>query len=66
MSMTYSAHAQQKPRGNVSAITGQKFKMKSKKLQKKKQINYINSIKLVAGVGTANYFGDLCNGFEYE
>ena len=64
MSMTYSAYAQQKPRGNVSAITGQKFKMKAKKLQKRKQINYINSIKLVAGLGTSNYFGDLCDGFD--
>lgn len=57
------ANAQQKPRSNVSAITGQKFNSKKKKQQQKRQFNYINSIKGIFGVGVANYAGDLCKGF---
>lgn len=59
-----NSFGQSKPRGNVSAMTGQKFKMRAKKNKGKKQINYINSIKLVAGTGTSHYFGDLCDGFD--
>lgn len=61
---TTNSFAQRKPRGNTSSITGQKFKMKAKQLRRKKQINYINSIKLIAGFGSAGYFGDLCSGID--
>lgn len=55
--------AQQKPRSNVSAVTGQKFKQKRKKARGRREINYINSIKGTLALGVANYSGDLCSGF---
>lgn len=57
-----ASFGQGKARSNVSAITGQKFKMRKKKSSGRKQINYINSIKLIGGFGSSAYFGDLCSG----
>ena len=59
-----TSFGQAKPRGNISAITGQKFKMRQKKSNGRKQINYINSIKLIGGIGSTAYFGDLCSGMD--
>lgn len=36
--------------------------MRKKKSSGRKQINYINSIKLIGGFGSSAYFGDLCSG----
>lgn len=44
-----------------STITGRKTRL-HKKMRRKKPVNYINAIKLVAGGGTASYLGDLCDG----
>ncbi len=61
----YSSAQYKSPRGGRSAITGRKFNPNKKKaLKKKKPRNYINSIKGYGALGSSNYFGDLCDGFD--
>lgn len=59
-----STYSQAQFSKNKSAVTGQKFKLKSGKKLKRRQkpINYINSIDLSVGTGMSTYYGDLCSG----
>lgn len=52
---------------NKSSITGSKFKMKKRKPgggSRRMPQNYLNSIKGMAGINGASYYGDLCDGPE--
>ena len=68
-STTDYTHAQYK-KNKKSSITGNKFKVKKRKSSngpssnRRLPKNYIRSIKLYGLLGTATYFGELCDGGE--
>lgn len=59
-----STYSQAQFSKNKSAVTGQKFKLRSGKSIKRREkpINYINSLDLSIGLGGSTYYGELCDG----